>query len=128
MIEYEDILYLPHYELKYHPRMDIISRSAQFAPFAALTGYEELIEEKNNTKDKEKILGELEEEKINNCLKNIVNSNQKLLIEVSYYSIEESKLKKVKDYYKKINKELNSLVLNTVTIPINLIKDINLLI
>lgn len=42
---YEDIIGLPHPEPKKHPRMPIAERAAQFAPFAALTGYEEVIEE-----------------------------------------------------------------------------------
>ena len=43
MNEYKDIINLPHFEPKYHQRMTIYNRSAQFAPFAALTGYEEAI-------------------------------------------------------------------------------------
>lgn len=42
---YDDIIDLPHYEPKNHPRMDAVARAAQFAPFAALTGHEEVIEE-----------------------------------------------------------------------------------
>lgn len=42
---YDDIINLPHYEPKRHPRMSIESRSAQFAPFAALTGYEDAVKE-----------------------------------------------------------------------------------
>ena len=38
-----DMLYLPHPVSKKHPRMSIIARSAQFAPFAALVGYEDLV-------------------------------------------------------------------------------------
>ena len=40
---YEDIIGMPHYEPKKHKRMTIENRAAQFAPFAALTGYEEAI-------------------------------------------------------------------------------------
>lgn len=42
---YADIIDLPHYEPKKHPRMSLYNRAAQFAPFAALTGYNEMIEE-----------------------------------------------------------------------------------
>jgi hypothetical protein len=41
MGEYDDIINLPHYEPKNHPRMSMWKRAAQFAPFAALTGYGE---------------------------------------------------------------------------------------
>lgn len=43
--KYNDIINLPHYVSKKHPRMSLEARSAQFAPFAALTGYEEQVEE-----------------------------------------------------------------------------------
>jgi hypothetical protein len=43
MDNYDDIINLPHYEPKHHPRMSMWSRAAQFAPFAALTGYDEAI-------------------------------------------------------------------------------------
>ena len=40
MDNYDDIINLPHYEPKHHPRMSMWNRAAQFAPFAALKGYE----------------------------------------------------------------------------------------
>lgn len=45
MGNYDDIINLPHPEPKNHVRMPISKRAAQFAPFAALTGYKEAIEE-----------------------------------------------------------------------------------
>ena len=41
MEEYEDIINLPHHVSKRHPQMTMLARAAQFAPFAALTGYNE---------------------------------------------------------------------------------------
>lgn len=43
--KYEDIINLPHHVSKKYPQMSIEARAAQFAPFAALTGYDEAIEE-----------------------------------------------------------------------------------
>lgn len=43
--DYRDIIDLPHHTSLKHPRMAAEMRAAQFAPFAALTGYEETIEE-----------------------------------------------------------------------------------
>lgn len=43
--KYNDIINLPHYVSKKHPQMPIEERAAQFAPFAALVGYEDEIEE-----------------------------------------------------------------------------------
>ena len=40
---YEELLYLPHHVSDVHPAK--IDRAAQFAPFAALTGYEEAVDE-----------------------------------------------------------------------------------
>lgn len=40
---YDDIINLPHYEPKHHNRMAPEVRAAQFAPFAALTGYDDAI-------------------------------------------------------------------------------------
>ena len=45
MNDYEDIINLPHHVSKKHPQMSLEARSAQFAPFAALTGYEEVVKE-----------------------------------------------------------------------------------
>lgn len=41
----EDILYLPGFKNPDHPPMPLHDRAAQFAPFKALTGYEEIINE-----------------------------------------------------------------------------------
>lgn len=49
--DYDDIINLPHYEPKYHPRMSMWNRAAQFAPFAALTGYDTAIQESNRVTD-----------------------------------------------------------------------------
>ena len=43
MGEYDDIINLPHHVSKNHPQMPMWKRAAQFAPFAALTGYEEAV-------------------------------------------------------------------------------------
>ena len=43
--QYDDIINLPHHISKKHPQMSLYARSAQFAPFAALTGYEEAVKE-----------------------------------------------------------------------------------
>lgn len=45
MGNYDDIINLPHYEPIHHPRMSMWNRAAQFAPFAALAGYEDAIQE-----------------------------------------------------------------------------------
>jgi len=43
--KYDDIIDMPHPTSKKHPRMDSETRAAQFSPFAALTGHDEVLEE-----------------------------------------------------------------------------------
>ena len=57
--KYEDILNLPHHVSKTRPQMPMSDRAAQFAPFAALTGYDAAIKETGRLTD-ERI--ELDEE------------------------------------------------------------------
>ncbi len=42
---YDDIISLPHPTSKKHQRMSRENRAAQFSPFAALTGYDALVDE-----------------------------------------------------------------------------------
>ena len=42
---YDDIIHLPHHVSQNHPQMPLRDRAAQFAPFAALTGYEAAVGE-----------------------------------------------------------------------------------
>ena len=41
---YSEIIDLPHHRAEYRPHMPVASRAAQFAPFAALTGFEDMVE------------------------------------------------------------------------------------
>ena len=56
MDNYDDIINLPHHVSKRHPQMSMWNRAAQFAPFAALTGYEESIKE--SAQENEKLFDE----------------------------------------------------------------------
>ncbi|MBP5259774.1 MAG: hypothetical protein J6Z12_03975 [Paludibacteraceae bacterium] len=42
---YDDIIRLPHHVSTKHPHLSMQQRAAQFAPFAALSGHDEAIEE-----------------------------------------------------------------------------------
>ena len=57
--EYDDIINLPHHTSSKHPRLPMSSRAAQFAPFAALTGFEGVIAEKGRLTD---VFTELDED------------------------------------------------------------------
>ena len=48
---YDDIIDLPHHVSETRPRLSMEKRAAQFAPFAAITGHSEAIEDTIRTND-----------------------------------------------------------------------------
>lgn len=54
--DYRDIIDLPHPESKKHERMSPLSRAAQFAPFAALTGFGEQIADTEKASEEKRSL------------------------------------------------------------------------
>ncbi len=71
--DYDDIINLPHYEPKHHPRMTMWNRAAQFAPFAALTGYDAAIRESGRLTDDWVGLSESGNEEMNRKMELIVS-------------------------------------------------------
>lgn len=58
--KYDDLLRLPHHVSETRPRMSLLDRAAQFSPFAALTGYEDIIDETaRRTNEKRELSEEL---------------------------------------------------------------------
>ena len=49
--DYSNIINLPHHVSQNHPPMPMMNRAAQFAPFAALTGYDAVILETGRLTD-----------------------------------------------------------------------------
>ena len=49
--KYDEIMGLPHHVSKTRPQMPVSDRAAQFAPFAALTGYDAAIKETGRLTD-----------------------------------------------------------------------------
>ena len=90
--KYEDIINLPHHQSLTRPHMSNYDRAAQFAPFAALKGYEEEIEEAKRTTDSKV---ELSDEQINDlneklkALKEIIKDQP--IIKVVYFVPDEKK-------------------------------------
>lgn len=63
---YDDLLNLPHHTSAVQPAMSMQNRAAQFAPFAALVGYDALIQETTRLTDQkaeldESVIAELNE-------------------------------------------------------------------
>ena len=48
---YEDIVDLPHHVSRKHPQPTMADRAARFTPFAAITGYEEMVLEEARVTD-----------------------------------------------------------------------------
>lgn len=87
---YEDIINLPHHTSKKHIRMSIEARSAQFAPFQALTGYNDSIKETERITDKQIELTEEEKQLINDKIK-IIEENLQEEIEITYFERDDKK-------------------------------------
>lgn len=87
---YEDIINLEHPE-PIHPRMSRESRAAQFAPFAALTGYDEEVKEVGRETNKEIYITEDIKETLDQKLAIIINNiKDKPTITITYF-IKDSK-------------------------------------
>ncbi|MGN0136827.1 hypothetical protein [Anaerotignum sp.] len=52
--QYDDIIHLPHHQSVHRPQMPVADRAAQFAPFSALSGYDEMIKDAAEAKRQEK--------------------------------------------------------------------------
>ena len=63
--EYADIIDLPHHQSTTRPHMSLSDRAAQFAPFAALSGYDEMVGEEARLTESERPLSEEETEALN---------------------------------------------------------------
>ena len=75
--KYDDIINLPHHTSTKHPRMTRTARAAQFAPFAALTGLDDEMEETSRLTDKKITLDEEQKQVINRELLFIKNNPQR---------------------------------------------------
>ena len=69
--EYEDIIALPHHVSASHPQMSLADRAAQFSPFAALTGYEDAIDESARLTEEQVELDENAREELDEKLRQI---------------------------------------------------------
>lgn len=70
---YDDILHLPRPVSSRHAPMSLLDRGAQFAPFAALVGYESVLEESARLTDAERFLEEDGKELLNRRLRYIAD-------------------------------------------------------
>lgn len=70
---YDDIIDLPHHISRDHPQMSMSDRAAQFSPFAALTGYDDIIRESARWTDTARELDESQMVLLNGRLQTIAD-------------------------------------------------------
>ena len=89
---YEDIIDHPHFQSATRPRMPRYKRAAQFAPFAALTGYDAAIEETGRRTQERIIPGSEQIEMLNRHL-SFLNENltQHPAATITYFIPDENK-------------------------------------
>lgn len=129
MSKYDDIINLPHHQSQTHPHMSPLDRAAQFAPFAALTGYEDTIKETARLTNERPQLDEQQLLKLNGKLLRII-ANPKAQIRITYFAADEKKeggsYQQAEGKIKKINDYAKSITLNSgEIIPLDDIVDIN---
>ena len=73
---YRDIIDLPYPTRSRHPRMPIGDRAAQFAPFAALTGFGAVLRETERITEKRIELDEYEKEKLDEKIRLILEEKE----------------------------------------------------
>lgn len=84
--KYDDIIHLPHHQSAVRAHMSLHDRAAQFAPFAALTGYEEAIDETARITDERIVLDETAIERINAELYDIsCHLSEKRKVSITYF-------------------------------------------
>lgn len=86
--DYSDIIDHPHWEPKKHSRMSIYNRAAQFAPFAALSGFDDEIHEAGRLTEREVVLDEYETGEIDRRLRSLAPGDY---ISVTYFRPDDRK-------------------------------------
>lgn len=83
---YDDIINLPHHVSKTRPQMPMHDRAAQFSPFAALTGYDDAVEETARLTDEQAELSEDTRNKLDEMLRLIADRiDEQPEVEVTYF-------------------------------------------
>jgi len=86
MRNYEDIQNHKRYQLKHHTPMSLESRAAQFAPFAALVGYDEEIGEAARSTDGREELSEDTVDALNQAFQKLLeHEEERPLVTVTYF-------------------------------------------
>jgi len=89
---YADIVNLPHHVSTVHPQMTMAQRAAQFSPFAALVGYEDVIDETSRQTDSKRELDETEKAELDRKLR-VIESHlaERPVVEVEFFVPDKTK-------------------------------------
>ena len=89
---YSDIIDMPHHVSKDRPHLSMHQRAAQFSPFAALVGYDEVIEETRRQTDLKRELDETEKAELDRKL-SVIESHlaEKPVVEIEYFVPDKTK-------------------------------------
>lgn len=117
--KYKDIINLPHHVSSMRKHMSNHDRAAQFAPFAALTGFEDVIDEKNVIYEEDFILDEYEIEKIESVLHSLQYGDE---VQAEYYS--DGRYENISGQFIKLSIEEKTVSINDTVIPLNNLRDI----
>ena len=98
--EYDDMLDMPHPTSEKHPQMSGIARAAQFAPFAALSGFEELVVEEERHTEARIELAEEEKLRIGEIISEAIASTEGRELSITYFVSD--KYKKGGDYVTRV--------------------------
>ena len=131
--KYDDIINMPHHISKKHSQMSIDERAAQFAPFAALVGYEDEVKETARITTKKIELNEEEKNALDMKLKMLNEQMQVQIypnVTITYFvpdlKKEGGKYINISGELKKIDEFKQLLILEDRTeIPINEIINIS---
>ena len=130
--KYDDIINLPHHISKKHPQMTLEARAAQFAPFAALTGYDDEVKETARLTNRRIELDDEAKSILDNKIQIILEQiSQRPTVSITYFLPDTKKaggeyvtitgtIKKIDGYNQVIVLE------NRIEIPINEIIDIDM--
>ena len=130
MEEYNDIINLPHHVSKNHPPMPMMNRAAQFAPFAALTGYDAVIQETGRLTDGFIELDDSKKEQLNRKIAELMEQiDERPMVTIIFFKPDERKAggtySTVSGKLKKVDEFRQLLVLEDETpIPFNCVFDI----
>ena len=84
--KYDDIIKLPRFFSKKYPQMSMHDRAAQFSPFAALTGYDDLVKETARITDQKVELDEYILDNLNERLCILKkNLSERVEVKITYF-------------------------------------------